>query len=470
MVVDTTYYDILGITPTATQAEIKKAYRKKSIKEHPDKNPNDPTATERFQQISEAYQVLSDEHLRNNYDQFGKEQAIPKEGFEDAGDLFSVIFGGDAFESYIGELSLMKNIQKQEELSAEEEREKARKEGQESSENTADKEKDSKLDKKSTNQSSTGGGSYSGNNYKEEVHGDIFHPELSKSSTRPNTDTNSTNHSSDEKLLHGSTLECSSSNVDKSEVEEERKKTKQEEFEEENRLQTQEKVNKLSQNLIEKLSILTESVYDDECKISFVKKFEAEANILKMESFGQEILHTIGDIYVERSRIYISKQKMFGIGSVFQSIKAKGGLFMDGVRTVSAALDAQNTLKELEKMKEENQSEVPIIGKDGKERIKPTMEEVSKKEQILMGKVLWAAWHATKFEITGILRKVCDKVLYDESLDLNSQFKRAESLKLLGKVFQNTVRTKAEEEEAHVFEEFVAEAIKKHSKPAHANK
>lgn len=54
MVVDTTYYDLLGVATDAKQIDIKKAYRKKSVKEHPDKNPDDPTATERFQAISEA--------------------------------------------------------------------------------------------------------------------------------------------------------------------------------------------------------------------------------------------------------------------------------------------------------------------------------------------------------------------------------------------------------------------------------
>ena len=108
-VIDTTYYDLLGVDPSAKAIDIKKAYRKKSVQEHPDKNPNDPTATERFQAISQAYQVLSKEDLRAKYDKYGKEEAIPKEGFEDAAEQFSMIFGGDAFASYIGELTLLKN-------------------------------------------------------------------------------------------------------------------------------------------------------------------------------------------------------------------------------------------------------------------------------------------------------------------------------------------------------------------------
>ncbi len=62
-------------------------------------NRDDPLATEKFQQISEAYQVLSDDALRAKYDKFGKESAVPNEGFEDAGEYFAVIFGGEAFVS-----------------------------------------------------------------------------------------------------------------------------------------------------------------------------------------------------------------------------------------------------------------------------------------------------------------------------------------------------------------------------------
>ncbi|BCS16896.1 DnaJ-like protein 1 [Aspergillus luchuensis] len=81
MVADTSYYDALGVPPTATELEIKKAYRKLAIIHHPDKNPGDETAHARFQEIGEAYQVLSDEELRKRYDKFGKEDAVPGGGF-----------------------------------------------------------------------------------------------------------------------------------------------------------------------------------------------------------------------------------------------------------------------------------------------------------------------------------------------------------------------------------------------------
>lgn len=65
------YYEVLEITRTATQAEIKKAYRKKAIQYHPDKNPGDKTAEDKFKEAAEAYEVLSDPDKRQRYDQFG---------------------------------------------------------------------------------------------------------------------------------------------------------------------------------------------------------------------------------------------------------------------------------------------------------------------------------------------------------------------------------------------------------------
>jgi len=73
MVKETKLYDLLSITPTATQDEIKKAYRKAALKWHPDKNKDNPDAAERFKECSQAYEILSDPEKRKTYDQFGLE-------------------------------------------------------------------------------------------------------------------------------------------------------------------------------------------------------------------------------------------------------------------------------------------------------------------------------------------------------------------------------------------------------------
>ena len=65
------YYEVLGVAKTATADEIKKAYRKKAIQYHPDRNPGDKEAEEKFKEAAEAYEVLSNPDKRSRYDQFG---------------------------------------------------------------------------------------------------------------------------------------------------------------------------------------------------------------------------------------------------------------------------------------------------------------------------------------------------------------------------------------------------------------
>jgi curved DNA-binding protein len=94
------YYEMLGVSKTASDDEIKRAYRKLAMKYHPDRNANKKEAEERFKELNEAYAVLSDKEKRKQYDTFGKEgfhQRFSQEdifrGF-DFEDIFSSLFGG----------------------------------------------------------------------------------------------------------------------------------------------------------------------------------------------------------------------------------------------------------------------------------------------------------------------------------------------------------------------------------------
>ena len=106
------FYQLLGVARTATQDEIKKAYRKLAMQSHPDKNPGDKKAEEKFKEFSEAYETLSDEKKRQTYDQYGyagagganpfggfgggsRGQGAGQDPFQDIfGDVFGDIFGG----------------------------------------------------------------------------------------------------------------------------------------------------------------------------------------------------------------------------------------------------------------------------------------------------------------------------------------------------------------------------------------
>ncbi len=105
------YYEVLGVGRNATTDEIKKAYRKIAIQNHPDKNPGDNEAEERFKEAAEAYEILSNDEKRQRYDRFGHQGVGGSGGFGGAGmsmdDIFSQfgdIFGGGGspFESFFG--------------------------------------------------------------------------------------------------------------------------------------------------------------------------------------------------------------------------------------------------------------------------------------------------------------------------------------------------------------------------------
>ena len=113
------YYEVLGVDKSASAEEIKKSYRKKAMKYHPDRNPGDKDAEEKFKELGEAYEVLSDDNKRSRYDQFGFAGVDPNYGagqgggfgggfggfgggfggFGDFGDIFGDLFGGGSARS-----------------------------------------------------------------------------------------------------------------------------------------------------------------------------------------------------------------------------------------------------------------------------------------------------------------------------------------------------------------------------------
>jgi molecular chaperone DnaJ len=110
------YYEVLDIDRNASEEEIKKAYRKQAVAYHPDKNPGDKKAEEKFKEVSEAYEVLRDNEKRAQYDRYGHDSPFARSGgggyggyggfdVSDAFDVFAQAFGGFGFEDFFGERS-----------------------------------------------------------------------------------------------------------------------------------------------------------------------------------------------------------------------------------------------------------------------------------------------------------------------------------------------------------------------------
>ena len=98
------YYEVLGVEKGASDADIKKAYRQMAKKYHPDLNPGDKVAEEKFKEVGEAYEVLSDSEKRARYDQFGHAGVDPNFGAGGPGGAYNVDFGdlGDIFSTFFG--------------------------------------------------------------------------------------------------------------------------------------------------------------------------------------------------------------------------------------------------------------------------------------------------------------------------------------------------------------------------------
>ncbi|KAA8645391.1 DnaJ domain protein [Aspergillus tanneri] len=448
MVADTTYYDALGVPPTATELEIKKAYRKLAIVTHPDKNPGDESAHARFQAIGEAYQVLSNEELRKRYDKFGKEDAVPGGGFEDPAEFFGMIFGGNAFVDLIGEISLMKDLtatmditmqeMEEEELVASTE-EKLNVQGEEtkaeaSTEPVAEAKSglDTATDKTETKTPS---------------------PEGSEKPTASSGQSTPRRYMGQQAIMDKSEeearMEAAGLSAEEKELRKKEKKKgglsrEQQErlaaYELERKKAREDRVNTLATKLVDKVSVWTETDKGADVTRAFEEKIRLEVENLKMESFGLDILHAIGQTYVQKASSFLKSQKFLGISGFFSRLKDKGTIAKETWTTISTAIDAQMTMEEMAKLEERG-------GEDW------TEEKKAEYEKKVTGKILAAAWRGSKYEIQSVLRDVCDQVLSDKRIKLDKRVERAHALIIAD-----------DEGDYMAFEQLMAEAMTKKGK------
>ncbi|EEA26745.1 DnaJ-like protein [Talaromyces marneffei ATCC 18224] len=450
MVVDTAYYDALGVPPTATELEIKKAYRKLAITTHPDKNPGDETAHVRFQAIGEAYQVLSNDELRKQYDKFGKDQAVPGGGFEDPAQFFTMIFGGEAFVDLIGEISLMKDLTTTMDITMQQMEEEELAASAEEKLNIDDEESHNETPSAPSAPSAAPAESTT----------TTPAPESGNDSGTSTPRRNWGQQAIMEKSEEEARMEAAGLTAEEKELRKKEKKKgglsrEQQErlaqYEEERRKARQERVDTLVRKLIDRVSVWTETDKGPEVTHAFEEKIRLEVENLKMESFGLEILHAIGQTYLQKATSFLKSQKFLGISGFFSRLKDKGTLAKETWGTISTAIDAQMTMEEMAKLEEKG-------GADW------TDEKRAEYERKVTGKILAAAWRGSKFEIQSVLRDVCDRVLGDKSVKLEKRIERAHALVLAGNIYQKAARDPDEEGDYLAFEQLMAEAATKKSK------
>jgi len=287
---DTFFYDVLDLQPDATAAQIKKAYFLKARQFHPDKNPDNPEAEEKFKLVSEAYEILSDPQKREGYHRYGRDAMNPSQ-FTDPRQLFQKMFGGGKFENIFGEISFLASTEDQT-------------------------------------------------------------PE-----------------------------------------------------------QQQEAQQKRLVDLTVALMRRLESYMNGDVN-AFTAAAVREAETLKKESYGLELLHHIGYIYENEGRQFLG-----GLFGFLAELKEKGHFAKELCETMKQAAKLQ--------MAEEKLQQLPP-------------EERQEAEPQLMQEGMVAMWRVARIDVEMMVRRVCEAVVGDPELDKVSRKRRAEGVRLLGRIWRAT--------------------------------
>ncbi|KAI0682116.1 X-domain of DnaJ-containing-domain-containing protein [Cytidiella melzeri] len=454
--VETEYYDWLGVQPDVNETDLKKAYRKQAIKFHPDKNPS-PEAEEKFKDISKAYQVLSDPNLRAVYDKNGAKM-MEKEGgvgVDDAAGFFANVFGGERFQDYIGEISLMKEMTSvATTMMTDEEKTELEKDMNDNYNGggvTSAQPSAVTSEAASTTAAAAPGGPT-------ESSASSLHAPTAESSrtsaahagamTPSPAHTPTGEHGEDKHLQERSQKD----KKDKRAKLTPEQKQKLQELEVERKKNMEERVEQLHKKLIDRLRPFVEAknpgAPDDQETKLFEEKMRREADDLKLESFGVELLQTIGNVYIMKATTFMKSRKFLGIPGFFSRLKEKGTLVKEMYGVLGSAVSVQQIMNEMERAASKGEIDEA---------------ELRALEEDMTGRIMLASWRGTRFEVVNVLREVVDKVLKDPSASDKTLLLRARGLLLVGAVFKSTVPDETDEERRQL-ERMVAEAASGKSK------
>jgi len=167
-----------------------------------------------------------------------------------------------------------------------------------------------------------------------------------------------------------------------------------------------------------------------------------EAEDLKLESFGVELLHAIGTVYMMKASSFMKSRKFLGLPGFWARLKEKGSLAKDAWGVIGSALGVQQMIQEMEKLQAKGE-----LGEDDMRAL----------EMDVTGRIMLASWRGTRFEVVQVLREVCEHVLKDREASDVVLLNRAKGLLIIGAIFKSTVPDESDEERREL-ERMVAEA------------